>query len=464
MERSRSPVAVLALIAGLFLASLAGSPSHAQVPPPVPPPPSPPLGPPILREEPRPTPSPPLILPPLPPSPPGELQLAPRERVFVRRIRVDGSTVFSAEDLARLTTRYESREVTSEDLEELRLALTRLYIDRGYVNSGAVLPDQTVTDGVITYRIIEGKLTRIDVEGTRWFRPGYIRRRVELGASDPLNIDELQPRLQILLEDPRIRRLGADLKPGLRLGESVLDVTVEERPPYRLSLDFDNYQPPAVGAERGIVTVEHLNLTGNGDVLTLRYGKAEGLDPMLDFKYSLPFTARDTTFSFQYRRNDYTIVEEPFKDLDITSKSEIFTLTLRQPLYRTLNHEVAMELSGERLSNVTTLLGEKFSLVPGAENGEAVVSVIRWAQEWIYRTERQVVAARSRLSFGIDALGSTIHSDGDIPDSRFFAWLGQFQWIRRLPVLDTTLIFRTDVQLTPDPLLVFEQVPIGGRY
>jgi hemolysin activation/secretion protein len=275
----------------------------------------------------------------------------------------------------------------------------------------------------------------------------------------------LQEQLQFLLEDQRIRRLNAELKPGSRPGEGILDVRVEERLPYRLFLDFNNYQSPAVGAERGLVTLEHQNLTGNGDILTLRYGKSEGVDPLLDFKYSVPVTARDTTVSFQYRKNTFAVIEEEFKDLKIESESEIFTLGLRQPVYRTLSDEVALELIGERLSNETSLLGRPFSFSPGAHDGESVVTAVRAAPEWVHRTQRQVIAARSRFSVGIDALGSTLNNhDEHVPDSRFFAWLGQFQWVRRLPILDATLLYRFDLQLAAQPLLVLEQIAVGGRY
>ncbi len=81
----------------------------------------------------------------------------------------------------------------------------------------------------------------------------------------------------------------------------------------------------------------------------------------------------------------------------------------------------------------------------------------------MYRTEHQVVAARSRFSLGVDVLDATINSS-DVPDSQFFAWLGQFQYVRRLPVLDAQLIARTDLQLAANPLLALEQVAVGGRY
>jgi hemolysin activation/secretion protein len=422
----------------------------------------------LQREEPRPGPG--QVLPPVVPPPLVEpSEPFARDRVLVRDIRVVGSTVFSAEELARVTAPYINREVSAEDLEALRRALTVLYISRGYVNSGAILPDQKVAAGVVTYRIIEGALTGIDVHGNRWFRSGYFSNRLSLSGKPPLNVNALQREIQILLQDERIQRLSAEVKPGLRPGEALLDLTVEEQFPLKLWLDVNNYQTPAVGAERGIVTLAHQNLTGNGDVLTLRYGKSSGLDPLLDFRYAIPVTRVDTTLSFQYRRNTFAVVEAPFDELEIENESEIFTLGVRQPVYRSPTTEFAVELVGERLSGNTTLFGEPFTLTPGARNGESIVTALRVALELVHRRQNQVIAARSRFSVGLDALGSTIHDRG-LPDSGFFSWLGQFQWVRRLGVseipqiADTQLILRSDVQLADDSLLTLEQIAVGGRY
>jgi len=54
-------------------------------------------------------------------------------RVLVHAIRLTGSTVFSQEDLGKVTAPYVNRELTTEDLEALRLVLTRLYINAGYI-------------------------------------------------------------------------------------------------------------------------------------------------------------------------------------------------------------------------------------------------------------------------------------------------------------------------------------------
>lgn len=401
------------------------------------------------------------LLPPVPLAPKGEP--FPSVRVMVREIRITGSTVFSPNELANVTAPYLNRELATEDLESLRVALTLLYVNKGYVTSGAILPDQSVADGVVHYQIVEGGLTGIEVEGNRWFRASYLQRRFKLDAGPPLNINALQQRLQLLLEDPRIQRLNAELRPGVNRGEGILDVGVEERTPYKLYSEYNNYQSPSVGENRGVVTLEHNNLTGNGDMLMAQYGRSSGLNPLLDFKYSLPFTAYDTTITTEYRKNTLAVVEQPFQELNISSKSDIYTLTLRQPVYRTLNSELDLELIGERLWLQTSLLGDAFSFEPGAQHGRSVVTALRTAQQFVYRAQDQVIAARSRFSFGIDALGATINKNG-LPDSKFFAWLGEFQWVRRLGLLDSYLIFRSNFQLSDAPLLSLEQISVGGRY
>ena len=410
----------------------------------------------------RPSTPPPTVTLPSPAGPAKERAGALLGSVFAQKIVVTGSSVFSAEDIARVTAPYVNRTVTTEELESLRRALTLLYINRGYINSGAIIPDQTVVDGVITFQIIEGKLTHIDVEGNKWFGDAFLRDRIALGAGAPVNISPLQNRLQLLQQDQRLQRIHAELRPGAKPGESELKVKVEEKPPLYAWFAFNNYQSPSVGAERGLLTLSHQNTTGHGDILSLTYGRSKGLNPLIDTWYMIPVNVHDTTLLLRYRQNDFDIVDGTFKDLDIASKSEIYEVTLRQPLYRSLNQEFAIALTLEHEYNKTYLLGEPFSFSQGAVDGKTVVIPLRFSQEWTYRTQRQVVAARSRFTYGLDNRDATTNNNE--PDARFFAWLGQFQWARILDFWDTQLLFRADIQRTNDSLLPLEQIAVGGRY
>jgi hemolysin activation/secretion protein len=303
------------------------------------------------------------------------------------------------------------------------------------------------------------------VDGNRWFRDSYLRKRLAVDIRPPLNIGTVQQRLQFLQQDDRIERLEAELRPGVQLGESELYVRVTERPPFFVALEFNNYQSPSVGAERGLLTVAHRNLTGHGDILSTTYSRSAGLDLQVDASYTLPLTVQDTTVKLRYQRNDSSVVEARFAPLDIDSQSEIYTITLRQPFFRTLRQEFALALSGEHLRSKTTFSGgDPFPFLSGPEDGEAVDTAVRLTAEWLDRTPNQVLAVRSRFSLGVDVLCATIRDNADIPDGRFFAWLGQFQWGRRVGARDIQLFFRLDAQLTTEPLLPLEQIAVGGRF
>lgn len=408
----------------------------------------------------------------LPPVQPLEPTPAPQDkgpvlRVFVKQIRVVGSTVFSEAELAQVTAPYENREITTEDLEEVRRAITLMYVNKGYANSGAVIPDQSITEGTVTIQVVEGTLSDINIEGNKWFRAAYLRDRIDLSTKPPFNLNPLKDRLQLLLQDSRLERVNAELKPGTLPGEAILDVKVQEANPIKAWVEFNNYQTPVVGAERGLATIQNQNLTGNGDTASFTYGQSRGVNPIIDTNYTIPLNRYDTTFFFGYRRNDFLVVEQPFKPLNIDSRSEIFTLSLRQPVYRTVTDEVALSLIGERLFNKTTLLGQSFDFVPGAQDGVATVSALRFAQEWTHRTQDSVFALRSRLSLGVDVLGATVNSKSEstapLADGQFFSWLGQASWVKRFDS-GVELLNRLDVQLANDKLFPLEQFAVGGRY
>ena len=425
--------------------------------------------PPITKEKPL-TPEPSPLTPyPLPPLPGERSETAPGLHVMVKEIRLTGNTVFSAEELSTVTAPYLNKELTTEDLEGLRLRLTLYYVNRGYITSGAILPDQQVKDGVIIYQIIEGKVAKIDLDGHRWFRSSYLEDRIALGTGPPLNINSLQERLQMLQQDSRLEQLNAELRPGVTRGESEIHVKVREASPFKAWLEFNNYQTPVVGAERGLATVTHQNLTGHGDPFTFTYGGSEGVNPLIYTSYSLPLNARDTTFTFEYRLNEFKVVESPFQPLDITSNVQIFTATLRHPVYRSLNQEFALAITGEKLQNQIFLQGQPSNLIAGMQNGNANDTAIRFIQEYTYRTQASVLAARSRFSVGINALGATISSQqpGQPPpaDGRFFSWLGQLQGVQRFDQLrGWQLIGRFSAQFANDHLFPLEQVPVGGRF
>lgn len=402
----------------------------------------------------------PLQLPPVPAPQPGT-ELSRQASVFVQEFRLEGNTVFSDVELHEVTGPYTQRAITSGELQELRYKLTLYYVNRGYINSGVVIPDQNVADGMITLQVVEGELSDIRVSGESRLRPQYISERIALAAGPPLNIVKLGEQLQILQQNPRIERLNATLEPGSKPGESTLNVQLQEAQPYQLWLDLDNAQSPSVGGNSGGLRGFHRNLTGYGDTLEFALSGGEGLTEW-SAGYAIPLNARDTTLGLSYSRIDSDVVEAPFDALDIEGDETTFSLSLSQPFRLSLNETFTLGLALDLRHGETFLLGMPLAFVPGTENdtGEIKLSVLRFSQEWLRRSRNQVMAARSLLSGGIDAFDATVN--GQPGDGKFVAWLGQFQWARRLPYRDIQLVFRSDAQAANGVLPSMEQFTLGG--
>lgn len=394
----------------------------------------------------------------LPPPPAGE-GLAASVTVTVKQFRFEGNTVFSSDELATVTQPYENIKLGSSQLESIRQALSRYYIDRGYLNSGAILPDQKISDGIITFRIIEGRLSIIQLSGQEDLHHSYIYDRIVLGVDTPLNVKQLQNQLFLLQQDPRIKTINARLQPGVEAGDSVLYVDVEEDKPYAVKLNFNNHRPPSVGAERLELDLVHYNLTGYGDEINFRYGFTEGLDDY-DLHYSYPLSANNTRINVYYSETDSEVVEEPFASLDTLSLSTTVGVGVNYPVFRNSDAQLELALNLEKRKSETFLLGLPYSFEAGPQDGVSRVSVWRFAQSWFQRSFSSVVALRSTFNFGFDAMDATIN-DID-PDGKFQSWLGQFQWLERFHGNQSDLIFRSNLQLSDDPLLPLEQFAIGG--
>jgi len=424
-----------------------------------------------IPEPPAPLPEP---LPPLPPPedlldldrvPPDAREEPGAEDTFtVASFDVIGSTVFSAAEFAAVTAPYLDRPLTFAELLEVRSAITQLYVDEGYITSGAIVPPQTFQDGgVVEIRVIEGRLEEIQVQGTRRLQPGYISSRIAVGTSAPLNVDRLLERLQLLQLNPLIESITADLRAGIQPGLNTLIITVVEAESFDAIYRFDNNRSPSVGTARNQFRLIEGNLLGWGDRLSLGYSLTEGSDGF-DVDYTVPVSPYNTTLRLTAEFNGNEVIEDPFDVLEIESDSDAYQLTLRHPLLQTPSQEVALGLSASHQRSQTALgIGDigPFPLSPGAdEEGRIRVSALRFFQEWTQRNSEQVIALRSQFNLGLDVLDATINGSG--PDSRFWSWQGQGQWVRSLGP-DSLFLLRGGAQLSTDSLLTLEQFALGGQ-
>lgn len=394
--------------------------------------------------------------------------------ITVKRFDVEGSTVESftvmgskvSADKAfeAITKDYINRPISLAELFELRSKITKLYIDDGYITSGAYIPPQDLENGVVKIQISEGGVEGINVTGTRHLNPNYVRSRVALAATKPLNQKRLIDALKLLLikSDKVIKNISAELSTGTQPGESLLEVNVTEASIWETQLTLDNGRTPSVGTFRRQLQLTNYDLLGLGDRLFIAYTNTDGSNGV-DTSYTIPFNPHNGTISLSGGFSFSKVIEKPFDILDINSNSNYVELTVRQPILQTVNQEFALGLTVSHRKSGATLLGGEISFPsPGADAGGTTrVTALRFFQDYTIQNSQDVLALRSQFSFGLGSLGA-LETTRDTPQGNFFAWRGQAQYIRLLAE-DTFLLLQGDIQLANKPLVPLEQFGLGGQ-
>ena len=401
-----------------------------------------------------------------------------RNSIVVKKIEVQGHTVFSDQEIDKVIQAYQGKELDFSELRNITKALTDLYVSKGYITSGAFLPQQEIVDGIIKVKVVEGKLEAIKIEGLKNLQTNYVRsfissaqtaqlseklteKTASLAQALPLNVNSLEAELNLLKRDPSIENIKAELVRGTEPNLSVILIKVEETAPFKTKLGFDNYRSPSVGEFQGTLETSYRNLVGISDRLLAQYNLSEGFDSY-SVGYGIPLTSNKGIFNIEYRNGESKIIEDSFDEANIRAEADTISLQYRQPIIFQPEREVAFSIAFARENSETFVLdNQPFSFTDGPQKGSSVVSLLQLTGDWLERSTNSVWGVTSGFNIGLDVFNATVNKNA--PDGLFFSWQTQAQWTRALnQAKNLLLVTKLTTQLTPDSLLPLEKFTLGG--
>ena len=372
--------------------------------------------------------------------------------VTIKQINLSSSVL--QDEIDKLLTPFENKEVAVEQLLALKDEINQLFALKGYINSGVQIPDQKIEGGKLEFKLIEGRISNLNI--TSKLSNSYIKKRLKLNS--PFNLNELQSSLKLLEQNPFVQRIDANISPGMQLGSADFSLSVETKPRYSLSLNVANDRSPSVGSENAQLSFKSNNLTGWGDQLSLSSSITEGLESQ-NIHVTMPFNRFDHSISLFYASSDSSVIEEPFASIDVESETKSFGLSVDFPIFKTLKKTIALHLNVEMLKNQTSLLGQAFSFSEGAINGESRVNPVRAAISYASQSSNKSFAGRFSVSHGSHHFDAT--QNDDQADANFTSYLLQLQYSRQ--ITDRFHITaRVLSQYASDPLLSIEKFSLGG--
>jgi hemolysin activation/secretion protein len=354
-------------------------------------------------------------------------------------------------------------------------------VQNGYVNSGILI--EPGSDTILNLRLVAGHLVeeKPGDEGivVIWkgksgngLESGYIRNRMASAQDVPLNLTAIESDFRLLADDPAIRSVNADLRPGARPGEATLAVTVDPQSRGDLYISFANNRSPSVGGERFGVGGYLRSLIRPGDTVSAEYGTTKGLN---DFtaSYVLPLFGPKLAFRARGGFNEAAVVETALLPLDISSKEwsaegGFLYRILAKPLlpgaisgtWRAAQ-DASLGLFVEHRQVKSRLLGQPFSFSPGSVNGRTETTTLHLTGDYTRRTQRAVIALSLTGTRGLKGTRSSVPGLLS-PDRHFTSGLLQANVARRLTKNRLELRFRFAGQIADGLLYSPERFSVGG--
>lgn len=359
--------------------------------------------------------------------------------------------------------------LTLQQLQEIAAHVAQYYQERGFILVRALIPPQTIVDGRVHIRVLEGILGNVTIEKNQQYnREQMLRPFIDLLAQ-PVTKDAIEEAMLLLNDYPGLQTFAV-FRPGLHPGETDLLVSVLEENALDAKVHMDNYGSEYTGEYRSRVDMRWNNPSDAIDSLSLSFSKtfepANGTYAALGYERSA-FGPKNL-FGIGISQNTYKLgsVLEPF-DMEGTT-------TIAHTYWRRAFHR-------SRLFNSYALLqldrkSSKLEVGQG-DDGEDELTVfsVEGGFDWSSGSRRHMLNTNIQYRQGFeDLMGSMVATDnpflteasrrggsGMYAGSEFTKVnLSYDHWYSMAPRHILHVSFRG--QHSEDLLVSLEQMAIGG--
>ncbi len=191
----------------------------------------------------------------------------PRFDVF--EFEIEGNTVLDVPGVEQAVSPFLGEGKTMNDVEAARAALEKIYQDRGFLTVFVDIPEQQISQGVVQLKVMEGRVERLSVMGSRYYSQGYIRDHVpELSDGKVPNFTVVQAQLADVNRNED-RRVQPVLRPGRTPGTVEAELKVTDQNPVHGSVEMNNRQAQYTTPWRLSATVSYGNLFQRDHTISL---------------------------------------------------------------------------------------------------------------------------------------------------------------------------------------------------
>jgi hemolysin activation/secretion protein len=389
----------------------------------------------------------------------GLAESPPTASLLVKGFTFSGNTAFSRAELEALTQSYVGRELTLTDLEEVAGVVADHYKRKGYTLASTYVPQQQIRFGIVDIAILEGRIGEISVTGNKHYSTEFIRGSFAQAMEETVIRNVALERALLLLNDYPDLKVAAVLEPGASTGSTNVHVKAEDKRPIHATLDFNNYGNNTISRYRAGAGVEVGNVIFDGATLNLNGILGDRPDQLrfLTGSYAIPIGVHGTKLVLAGSDGRFDVGAQ-LAFLQIHGRIKTYDISVMHPFiktrFQTLTAETGFASKDNRLFTLGTVVGD---------------DQVRMAKLGV-NYDRLDLSGRTYFSlYGFQGLGEFLGGMNDNAtlttrrgaDNRFTKATMNIGRIQSLGH-DVLLVLRANGQATTGPVVVIEQMLLGG--
>ena len=188
----------------------------------------------------------------------------------ILRFEVAGNSLLDVSAIDKLLQPYTGKQKDFGDIEQALEALQQAYVSAGYSAVQVRLPEQDVVKGVVTFRVIEGKVAHILVKGNAFHDEANIKAAVPaLKVGSAPRAKRIGTNLKVANQNPS-KKTQVFLKTTDKPGEIDATLQVADQKTSKFGVVADNTGTPETGNYRIGVFYQNSNVDNKDQVLNMQ--------------------------------------------------------------------------------------------------------------------------------------------------------------------------------------------------
>lgn len=392
-------------------------------------------------------------------SPQPESSRQPARSAIVKGFLFNGNTVIGKEQLESITEPYIGQALELPLLESAAQAVTDFYRKKGYTLALAYVPQQDIKFGVVELAVLEGRIGDITVSGNTYYSSSFIRGHFAQAMEENVARNNSLERGLLLLNEYSGLKTSAILEAGKSAGATDVHITAQDKRPLHFMLDMNNYGFNNISRYRFGAGVEVGNVLVDGGTLTLNAIMGSHPNQLLFgmANYSMPIGVHGTKLIVGGSKGKFDVGAE-LAALKIRGRITTGDIAVTHPFIKSRFQNLLGEFGFSAKHNTLTVLDNQI--------GNDDIRALKLGLNW----DRLDLSGRWYASvYGFQGLGqflggmsdNSVQSTRQGADNRFTkATLaaGRIQSLGH----DVLLVVRGSGQITTGPVVVIEQMLLGG--